>query len=63
MSSVLDQISYNEKMQVYALSDICEHETIMQLMDSIVNVNHDVSIVLKWIFDLNYNKDVLFLVE
>ena len=38
------------------LNDISENVTLVQLMDSIGNVNHSISIVGHWIFDSNYNK-------
>ena len=38
------------------LNDISEDVTLVQLMDSIGNVNHDISIVGHWIFDSNYEK-------
>ena len=37
-----------------------ENVTLVQLMDTLGNVNHDISIVIYWIFDSNYNK-ALFL--
>ena len=37
-------------------TDISEHVTLVQLMDSIVNVNHAISVVGYWIFDSNYEK-------
>ena len=38
------------------LNDISEDVTLVQLMDSLGNVNHDISMVRYWIFDSNYNK-------
>ena len=38
------------------LNDISENVTLVQLMDSLGNVNHAISIVGYWIFDSNYNK-------
>ena len=38
------------------LNDISENVTLVQLMDSIGNVNHSISIVGHWIFDSNYKK-------
>ena len=40
------------------LNDISEDVTLVQLMDSPGNVNHDISIVGNWIFDSNYKKDI-----
>ena len=42
------------------LNGISENVTLVQLMDSIGNVNHAISIVDYWIFDSNYRK-ALFL--
>ena len=42
------------------LNDISEDVTLVQLMDSLRNLNHAISIVGYWIFDSNYNK-ALFL--
>ena len=33
-----------------------EDVTLVQLMDSLGNVNNNISIVRHWIFDLNYEK-------
>ena len=38
------------------LANISEHVTLVQLMDSLVNVNHAISVVGYWIFDSNYEK-------
>ena len=38
------------------LEDISENVTLVQLMDSLVNVNHAISVVGNWIFDSNYEK-------
>ena len=35
----------------------------MQLMASLGNVNHAVSVVEKWIFDSNYKKDFRFNID
>ena len=43
------------------LNDISEKK-LVQLMDSLVNVNHAISIVGHWIFDSNYKKS-LFLTQ
>ena len=39
------------------LNDITENITVVQLMDSLVNLNHDIIIVGHWIFDSNYKKE------
>ena len=36
------------------MEDISEHVTLVQLMYSLVNVNHAISVVGNWIFDSNY---------
>ena len=38
------------------LNNISEHFTLVQLMDTLGNVNNDISIVGHWIFDSNYEK-------
>ena len=38
------------------LKDRSEHVTLFQLMYSLVNVNHNISVVGYWIFDSNYEK-------
>ena len=42
------------------LNEIGENVTLVQLMESLVNVNRDISIIGHWIFDSNYKK-ALFL--
>ena len=42
------------------LNNINEYVTLVQLMDSLANLNHAISIVGYWIFESNYEK-VLFL--
>ena len=44
------------------LNDINEALTLVQLLESLGNVNHDISIVGNWIFDSNYKK-ALFLTQ
>ena len=44
------------------LNDISEDVTLVQLIDSLGNVNHDISVVGYWIFDSNYKKS-LFLTQ
>ena len=41
------------------LEDISENFTLVQLMYSLVNVNHAISVVGKWIFDSNYEKSLV----
>ena len=38
------------------LNDISEDVTLVQLMDSLGNANHDISVVGYWILDSNYKK-------
>ena len=40
------------------LNDISGNLSFVQLMDSLVNVNHSIGIVGHWIFDSNYNKSL-----
>ena len=44
---------------ILLLNDISEDVTLVQLMDSLVNMNHAISILGYWIFDSN-NKKTLF---
>ena len=41
------------------MTDIGEHVTLVQLMDSLGNVNHDISVVGYCIFDSNYEKSLV----
>ena len=36
------------------MTDISEHVTLFQLMNTLVNVNHAIGVVGYWIFDSNY---------
>ena len=38
------------------LNDISEYVTLVQLMDSLGNLNHAISMIGYWIFDSNYKK-------
>ena len=38
------------------LNDISENNTLVQLIDTLDNVNHAISIVVNWIFESNYEK-------
>ena len=49
-------IKYNKKGLYKFLENISENVTLVQLMDSLVNVNHAISAVGYWIFDSNYEK-------
>ena len=45
-------------MLFYILNEISEDITLVQLMDSLGNVNHAISVVGNWIFDYNYKKSL-----
>ena len=47
---------YKKKGSYDILTDISEHVTLVQLMDSLGNVNHAISVVGYCIFDSNYEK-------
>ena len=49
-------IQYKKMGDYKILEDISENVTLVQFMDSIVNVNHAISVVGNWIFDLNYER-------
>ena len=49
-------MEYQQKGSYDILKDISENVTLVQLMDSLVNVNHAISFVGYWIFDSKYNK-------
>ena len=42
------------------LNDIRENVTLVQLIDSLVNVNNYISILGSWIFDSNYKKAIFW---
>ena len=45
------------------LNDISEHVTLIHLMNSIDNVNRAISVVGYWVFDSNYEKELLLNIE
>ena len=47
---------WNKNDAFNIINDISEDITLVQLMDSLVNVNNSISIVGHWIFDSNYKK-------
>ena len=49
-------IKYKKMGDYNILEDIIANVTLVQLMDSIVNVNHAISVVGNWIFDSNYER-------
>ena len=52
-------IKYKNIREYKSLENISENVTLVQLMDSLGNVNHDISVVGNWIFDSNYEKSLL----
>ena len=49
-------VNYKKKISYDILKDISQHVTLFQLMNSLRNVNHAISVVGYWIFDSNYRK-------
>ena len=49
-------IKYKKKYDYKVLEDISANVTLVQLMDSIENVNHAINVVGNWIFDSNYER-------
>ena len=49
-------IKYEKKGEYKILEDISANVTLVQLMDSLGNVNHAISVVGNWIFDSNQEK-------
>ena len=47
-------IKYKKMGDYEILEDISANVTLVQLMDSLGNVNHAISVVGSWIFDSNY---------
>ena len=45
---------YRQKGEYDIFNDITANVTLVQLMDSLGNVNHAISVVGSWIFDSNY---------
>ena len=52
-------IIYKKKGYYGILNDRSENVTLFQLMDSLGNVNHAISLVGYWIFDSNYKKSLV----
>ena len=52
-------IKYKQKGLYKLLEEISEHFTLVQLMDSLGNVNHAISVVGYWIFYSNYEKSLV----
>ena len=49
-------IKYKQKGTYKIAKDSIEHVTLVQLVDSLGNVNHAIIVVGYWIFDSNYEK-------
>ena len=49
-------IKYKKIGSYKILEDIIANVTLVQLMYSIGNVNHAISVVVSWIFDSNYER-------
>ena len=49
-------MKYKKIGEYKILEDISANVTLVQLMDSLVNVNHAISVVGSWIFDSNYER-------
>ena len=49
-------IKYKKMGEYKMLKDIIANVTLVQLMDSLGNVNHAISVVGSWIFDSNYER-------
>ena len=52
-------VKYKQKGSYDFLEDISKDVTLVQLMDSLGNVNHTISVVGYWIFDSNYEKSLV----
>ena len=49
-------IKYKKKGDYKILEDISANVTLVQLMDSLVNLNRAISVIGSWIFDSNYER-------
>ena len=56
-------VKYKQKTSNDILKDISESVTLVQLMDSLGNVNRAISVVGYWIFDSNYKKALVLNIE
>ena len=54
---------FKQKGSVNILNDISEHVALVQLMYSLGNLNHAISVVGYWIFDSNYEKALVLNIE
>ena len=53
-------MKYNKMGDYKFLEDISANVTLVQLMDSLGNVNHAISVVGSWIFVSNYERALVF---
>ena len=51
-------IKYNNKGSYDILTDISENFTLVQLIDSLGNINRAISVVGYWIFESNYKREL-----
>ena len=49
-------IKYKKIGDYKTLEDISANVTLVKLIDSIVNVNHAISVIVSWIFDSGYER-------
>ena len=47
---------YKKKGSYDSLTEISGNVTLAHLIDSLINVNHDISVVGYWLFDSNYKR-------
>ena len=52
-------IKYKKMVSYAILTYISEHVTLVQLMDTLGNVNSVISVLGYWIFDSNYEKSLV----
>ena len=50
---------YKKKGSYDILTDISENVTLVQLMDSLGNTNHGISVFGYWVFDSNYKGELV----
>ena len=49
-------VKWGETGKLYILNGIRDHLALVQLVDTAINVNHDVSIIGCWIYDSNHKR-------
>ena len=52
-------IKYKKMGDYKILEDIGDNVTLVQLMDSLGNVNHAISVVGNWIFESKYERELV----